>query len=338
VVGKGTATFNAVATPPPGGAPALPPVNKSADREMPAAIVITQHHTTQTVSTSYAGSSSRSDETKEYGAIYTLNSSGEPITVYQGSSIGKNSDSTGWSSEQDYGWSSMGESGHFTDNSGTDMTVDHFEDPFGAIKAVPDVSLTAIGWAGGSGGVGSYPPSYISHYKAAGSPNHWDNLDGVAGQTADSSASGQTQAKLYTGGKAQMKGNSLFEITASAVEYGKPTDPAWMHTPGRNVNPTSIQILGKSLGSDGKLWTVQPDGAESVATVIAPPKNYGALAEQQKYHPYITANGVNLENETPKFCAGQKVTFALAGIGFPSVFDIYDWTVSAKQRGLRHLF
>lgn len=152
----------------------------------------------------------------------------------------------------------------------------------------------------------------------------------------------RTQLKLFTGGKGRIGRQDLLCINAWAETYGKPPRPnpgmPWLDTPSTPVPPQQIQIRGKALGNDGKLWLVLPDNFNTDLNLIAPGRHYGAWASVEKYHPFIRANGINLEETTPEFCVGQKVTFSLdwsdqhsySGIPAGLQSNYCDWVASAK--------
>lgn len=127
----------------------------------------------------------------------------------------------------------------------------------------------------------------------------------------------RTQLKLFTGGKGRIGRQDLLCINAWAETYGKPPRPnpgmPWLDTPSTPVPPQQIQIRGKALGNDGKLWFVLPDNFNTNLNLIAPGRHYGAWAYAEKYRAYITANGVPLDpnNVVITNCAGEKVVFTL---------------------------
>ena len=72
--------------------------------------------------------------------------------------------------------------------------------------------------------------------------------------------------------------------------------------------------MGKSLDANGYYLYYLPDNQP---LDITPHVNCGAYdyctfdVVAQKYTLYVTANDHNLDNETPEFCVGQAVGFAL---------------------------
>jgi len=99
-----------------------------------------------------------------------------------------------------------------------------------------------------------------------------------------------TQVKLYTGGKSGVKGKkSLFCLHCSGEAYGRADSPGWMHTPRTPIDPSKLQVLGKTPGADGKMWVALDDDSEQVITVTAKGvKDYNAgpqtTEEVEKYN------------------------------------------------------
>ena len=181
----------------------------------------------------------------------------------------------------------------------------------------------------------NYEWAAVRHYYADGTgmPYHWD-LSG--GSTFDLSVSAKTEVKLYTGGKAAISRNNVFQISAGASEilrppldYG-PTYP-WWDVPAPAIAPAALKVAGKTLGADGNLWLVLPDNSEQDLTVKAPGiHHFDAWSGAQKYKVYIDANSHNLDNETPEFCVGQRVTFTLQGLPGDVVDMIGQWGLPGK--------
>jgi len=82
----------------------------------------------------------------------------------------------------------------------------------------------------------------------------------------------KTTVKLRTGGKGLpglSAGKNLFQISASAQRKTSYQSGNYLPMPGfsqQGVNPQNIQILGKHLGSDGKMYAVLSDNDEKVVT------------------------------------------------------------------------
>jgi len=127
----------------------------------------------------------------------------------------------------------------------------------------------------------------------------------------------QAIVKLQTGGKGTSNKQNLFEISASATQIVaiKEVSPWTNMVPYLPVPPQSITILGQALGSDGNLWITEPDNTElDVTPNIQGMDYYTFNVGAGKYHPYITANGTDLDCQTPTFIVGQPVTFVLNGL------------------------
>jgi hypothetical protein len=101
-----------------------------------------------------------------------------------------------------------------------------------------------------------------------------------------------TFVKLYTGGKAVARRN-LFCITVdTADEYHEPSQPnyGWPNLAVKAIPKDRLQVCGKQVGADGKLWIVLPDNSEQDITVRAPGiKHFNANATPQKYSLRVKA-------------------------------------------------
>jgi hypothetical protein len=87
--------------------------------------------------------------------------------------------------------------------------------------------------------------------------------------------------------------------------------------------------IGK-LGNDGKLYVALPDGVEKEATIKAEDENfYTFTVDKSKFTPKIFANGYNLDEETPEFCVGEKVTFVLTNL-YGYVDAVSHWKLPEK--------
>ncbi len=185
------------------------------------------------------------------------------------------------------------------------------------------------------------PPPPVEWVEKSTSSGTWpDNYDATWTEASDRAV------KLFTGGKALRQSPGLFDLSAG-LSYQDCLDSAvsswcasyeigeflWPDYPPVPVPPEDITLgaLGP-LGSDGHLWTVQPDGIEiditpqvlscrSAHALAASPNvataTDGSLPTQQKYEPVITANGITLDPDSvtngADFCVGQGITFAIAG-------------------------
>ncbi len=150
----------------------------------------------------------------------------------------------------------------------------------------------------------------------AGSTNLvFPNGSNILWSTFNTSA--KTKVVLHTGGKAQTGRQGLFQLTASATD----------DSTGLGIPPQQISVAGKTLGADGVAWLEFQDGITVDVTpqASAPLYDYGISA--QKYTPVITANGIDLSTNTPEFCVGQNVAFAVSGL--PSATSIsYSWALA----------
>ena len=117
------------------------------------------------------------------------------------------------------------------------------------------------------------------------------------------SRTAETVMKLFTGGKAESKRKNLFMLSASAWrtegmtlkpnllndtcywEWDLP--PIW--GPTKQVDSTDIEIDGKPLGSDGKLWRIYSDGDTPDVTPRVKNADVYSFNEPQppKYHSYF---------------------------------------------------
>jgi hypothetical protein len=174
-------------------------------------------------------------------------------------------------------------------------------------------------------------PPAVERVDTSTSSGRWpDNYNATWSEGSD------VEVRLFTGGKALRQGQGLFDLSAS-LAYAHSLDTAvsswcassymglflWLDYPPAAVPSEDIALggLGK-LGSDGHLWTVQPDGIEVVITPqVSSCRSASALAASptvatgtrgsqlaaQKYKLITTANGTDLEETTPEFCVGQRV-------------------------------
>ncbi|MEI7937507.1 MAG: hypothetical protein WCK27_12530 [Verrucomicrobiota bacterium] len=170
------------------------------------------------------------------------------------------------------------------------------------------------------------------------------------------SESSDREVRLFTGGKALRRSQGLFDLSAGltyadcldweVLGWGVSYESGnflWYDDPPVAVPSGDITLgaLGP-LGSDGHLWTVQPDGIEIIITpqvlscrsasaASASPNvataTDGSLPAAPKYRLNITANSQDCEPEispvTPKFFVGQLVTFSSYwdGTGSPPGLD-----------------
>jgi hypothetical protein len=105
----------------------------------------------------------------------------------------------------------------------------------------------------------------------------------------------------------------LFALTASATERTVQASvfQGQIIGNGATIPNNQITVGGKQLGSDGIAWRMYPDAGTFDVTPKASAPLYTFGVGQTKFSPYINANGHNLDNETPEFCVGQKVSFGM---------------------------
>ena len=213
-------------------------------------------------------------------------------------------------SEQIYSWSATNETASYVYNGATntyDPIPDYWE---WTPPAIPDQDQTY--------GCATCGPGYemwnLTHYY--GSVQY--HYDVGSDMSEDMAEQAQTHQRLYTGGRAGINRNNLFCLYASATAYGAPpqadTAYPWWLTPGITVPGRSLQVGGKPVGADGKLWLALPDNSDIDLTVAAPgKKHYDATATQQKYKLHIFANNYPLASDRVRpnanYCVGEYINF-----------------------------
>ncbi|MCL4790257.1 MAG: hypothetical protein KJ070_26325, partial [Verrucomicrobia bacterium] len=333
VFGRGTAVFDVVAK--AGGSPAL---SVSAQEEKPAQIVVVKHESNKTVITDGPGSSHHQfTHTKGYTTSLEPGPGASWIHHYLGKATDRNEYSGPYGSGWDqavYQWSATNRSTHATDSTPSEWSSTNIlNDTHGDITGVPDKNVRELGEVGGP------EPLFVHHYYARGVRHEWENLDGST--TMATVEAPLTQMKLYTGGKAGIKRSSLIQINASAERYDRPPSGPWLHTPATPITPAKIQVLGKQLGNDGRLWLALPDNEDKYLNLQVPGvKHYGAWATPAKHKLRILASNTPLDPDKSnvEFCVGQKVTFTHEwNVDFPYAGEPatvsscgWDWVMSAK--------
>ncbi len=311
VMGEGTATFDIVATPAGG---TQDPVGLSVQREKEAAIRVATHYA---VSRTTFNPWEWHGWTKTYTASYR-----EGLQSYKGTTRSKMDIAlTGYQMHQvtDYTWSDDNEPGtwHNINESGESWGALNPETSF-VIKSVPDAQLDHDG-------------HYVHHLHAQGVRHRWDD------PASEQRLVARTTLKLHTGGKSGIARKSLLCINAlTAAGYQMPEMAPWYHTPTYNIPFQSIQVLGKPLGNDGKLWTVQPDNATVSLNLKAPARHYTVNAAVEKHRLFIRANGVWLADDRvrpqARFVVGEKVE--LDTVVSPALQCIQEkqgsWTLSGQ--------
>jgi len=111
-----------------------------------------------------------------------------------------------------------------------------------------------------------------------------------------------TEMKLVTGGPLGSTQQNLWCLSATATdaETGRPIPPEQI----------TIGAFGNQ-DTNSELWVMLPDGDPVVTPEDPDKKNYTFTVGATKFHPYIMANGINLDYNTPTNCVGQQVTFSV---------------------------
>lgn len=146
----------------------------------------------------------------------------------------------------------------------------------------------------------------------------------------------RTEMKIRTGGKTGLAKRNLFRINAASTRYGQPASIVWgnqpdnwVSTPMNEIDPKSIRVLGRNLGSDGNLFITLPDNEELDLGAFAPGRHYSMNVSATKHKLRIIANGVPLQPErivsAAKFCVGQKIS--LTSLFTPAVNDNHEKTI-----------
>ena len=188
---------------------------------------------------------------------------------------------------------------------------------------------------------------WMEHSTSAGSAPPLNNLTWTEASTRD--------LRLLTGGQPFRRSQALFDITASLnCETELDTSRDWSvlnrgyafipfvspASPPVAVPPQTITIaaLG-TLGPDGHLWTVQPDGQEIAATETAPPPSFDGFLDVLKHAPHIQANGVALAPDIAAtgahFCVGQNVPFQLEPPPPGVMATNFQWTLEGTYVNAR---
>ena len=206
-----------------------------------------------------------------------------------------------------------------------------------------DIMVTYIDSDGDYGENDPEPPSFNWESCDIGVPDADDSrqvndFDGTYNTYVYIKETGNRHAhaviKLQTGGKGNSQRQNLFCFNASAAQmhcinyadYLRGFDMAYS-TP---IPAQNITVDNKPVGADGKAWLAYADNTTHTVT----PKVTGldwykfTISLLQKYHPYITANGYDLDTNTPEFCVGQNVTFQLNGL--PSANLVGNWNLPGE--------
>lgn len=98
--------------------------------------------------------------------------------------------------------------------------------------------------------------------------------------------------QLKTGGKSGSKLKNLFSLQASATGYRHLTlSPYDYITPEPSdpypISPTSVQVAGKALDTNGVAYAIFPDNSTVDITPKTSEKYYSVGVSAQKYHSYF---------------------------------------------------
>ena len=174
-----------------------------------------------------------------------------------------------------------------------DITLTHIENVDGSELDIPNNGQEVFAKEIGTLSAKSYLPP---------APGVW----------ASSDYTSKVKMVLHTGGTGVIGQQVLVAIHATATEELTTTPYS------RDISPGQITIpgLNKTLGSDGWAYGTAVNGqpVDVTPTVGVPMYNFSG-PDGGAYVPTITANGIDLSTNTPEFCVGQKVTFAVQWIG-----------------------
>jgi hypothetical protein len=303
------------------------PLGISTQKEREAMVVVTYHKADKKDTS--PGSSYTRD--KIYTADWQVDAAGNWMACKNGKATDTRTDGGSWD-QVIYEWTATNRVAHHSSSANPPWDEPNFADAHEEHTCVPDKSVSVTGSVG-SGGSSSYPPVFVTHYYAKSVEHPWHYPDGSSALARVTAA---TQMKLYPGGKAGVGRQSLICLTVGAQENGTPTGFAWHNTSFMNIPSSAIQVLGKQVGSDGKLWVALPDNTPRDLNLFIKGKDhYNAWAWPAKYVPYITANEVRLDpgETTSTNCVGQKLVFKLAfDPALPEEIQsaTYQWVLSGK--------
>ena len=122
-----------------------------------------------------------------------------------------------------------------------------------------------------------------------------------------------TKVKLFTGGKAKVGRQNLFQLQGYGTAYGNPQNLFWYPTPATTIPPQTLAVGGLgSLGKDGNLWLVLPDNTNVDITITAPKQNkhFDAWASPTKYHLVSR-------------CSCPRQNFARTDVGVGEIVGLY---------------
>jgi hypothetical protein len=117
----------------------------------------------------------------------------------------------------------------------------------------------------------------VRHAYSSGDPSGMD-ADEELMKDAD------TRWTLYTGGRSVVGRKSLFCLTAMGEGYGRPPHSGMLPWEATPMRVEGVEMVGKAVGGDGKLWVVEPDNATVDLNVRLPGAKHGSVSPgQSKY-------------------------------------------------------
>jgi hypothetical protein len=98
-----------------------------------------------------------------------------------------------------------------------------------------------------------------------------------------------TKYKLYPGGKAKLGRKNLFKFEVSATNYSN-YPGSWDNPLTAEAITSGLYLFGRSVGSDGRLYKVFPDGVAGFETRIVALgcEHYGATVTPKKMQLQVT--------------------------------------------------
>ncbi len=148
-----------------------------------------------------------------------------------------------------------------------------------------------------------------------------------------------TRLTIYTGGRATVSRQNLFEVSASATELVFRRDHPEILAENA-VPPGEIRVGDFGvLGNDGKVWSVKPDGATLDATPKTTRKFYGFSINGVK-HVLVSQTHALAPPDRARTCLGVGEEVDLSFV--PPITENATWTASAggvvPQLGTATLF
>jgi len=336
IYGMGTATFDAVATPPGqenqsrmramnSGSTTPPPAILSLDVEKGPAVKVVTYYDTKSASATQSWSTSTTGA-RTYNANYQKNNAGQWFYGYKGTVTNTYFDDywgPNWpfTNETVYEWSSADTNVYYDQYTEDGTTYPATPVPIGALGAYGYPVTVEMDEDAYEPPTDGNPPNYsVIHYFANNVQWNWTSSDGWKWNM---NVDARTTTKLLTGGNAPIARRNLIQLQCDGVEYGRPCispDISWpwvgvQRTP---LDKSRMRALGQWVGADGNLWVSLPDNTAMDLNVSAPARHYNAWAKPIKYPVTIWASSsttnCDISTNTPEFCVGQKVTFTLNGL------------------------